>query len=304
MTTVENFIPRKSRVFGSQALLGYVLVLPLLVVMIGLLAYPVFSAVLLSFQDKALGSPGVFIGLDNYFELLTSDDRFQKVVINSVLFTVASVSGKLVLGMGMALLLNEPLKGRNLFRGWLLVPWIAPTFVTALTWRWMFDGTSGVLNYVLAGLGIIDSPIAWLGNGSTALGAVIVANIWRGFAFFGVSLLAAMQAIPPDQYEAADVDGATPWQKYWHVTLPSIRTVLLVITMLSTIWTFNDFAIVYIMTGGGPSYATMLFATYTYQVGFVGSRLGYATAVSTMLTPVLIIMILALSPIIMKSESD
>ena len=304
MISLKSASPRWIRIFGRQAPLGYALVLPLLLVMIGMLAYPVFSAVLLSFQDKTLGSPGEFIGLNNYIELLTSDNRFWVVVKNSVLFTVGSVGGKLVIGMVMALLLNQRLKARNLFRGWLLLPWIAPTFVTALTWRWMFDGTSGVINFVLAGFGIIDSPIAWLGSGSTALGAVIATNIWRGFPFFGVSLLAAMQAIPAELYEAADVDGGTPWQKFWYITLPSIRTVVLITTMLSTIWTFNDFAIVYIMTGGGPSYATHLFATYTYQVGFVGSRLGYATAVSTMLTPVLIIMILALSPIIMKSESD
>ena len=292
------------RVLGPHAPLGYALVTPLVLVMLGLLAYPVFSALLISLQDKVLGSPGEFIGLDNYRELLLNDARFYSVVRNSFFFTLFSISGKLVIGMGMAVLLNQHIKARNLFRGWLLLPWIAPTFVTALTWRWMFDGTSGIINFILTGAGILDQPVAWLGQSSTALGAVIATNIWRGFPFFGVSLLAGMQAIPADNYEAAEVDGASPWQKFWYVTLPGVRTVLTIVTMLSTIWTFNDFTIVYIMTGGGPGFATQIFATYTYNLGFQGSRLGYAIAVSTTLTPILIVLILLLSPLILRGEHE
>jgi len=289
---------------GKDAALGYALVTPLLLVIVGLLAYPIISALLLSFQDRMLGSPGRFIGLENYAELLFSDRRFRTVVSNSVIFTVISVAGKLLIGSGMAVLLNQRIAARAMFRGWLLLPWVAPTFVTALTWRWMFDGTSGVINYILMVFGVITSPIAWLGSGATALLAVITTNIWRGFPFFGVSLLAGMQAIPAELYEAAEVDGASPWQKFWHITLPGVRTVLVVTTMLSTIWTFNDFQIVWIMTGGGPAFATHLFATYSYQVGFSGSRLGYAVAISTILAPLLIVMILALSPLIMRGERE
>jgi multiple sugar transport system permease protein len=168
----------------------------------------------------------------------------------------------------------------------------------------MFDGTSGVINYILMGLGLLEVPVAWLGNGSTALLAVIVTNIWHGFPFFGVSLLAAMQAIPSELYEAAEVDGATPWQRFRHITVPGVWTVLIIVTMLSTIWTFNDFQIVYIMTGGGPAFATHIFATYSYFVGFSGSRLGYAVAISTILTPALVVMILALSPLILRGERE
>jgi multiple sugar transport system permease protein len=290
------------RLFGREAPLGYALILPLLLVMIGLLAYPVISALLISFQDKRLGLPGRYIGLDNYAELLFKDRRFRVVARNSFVFTFGAVFGKLIIGMAMAIVLNQRIKARNIFRGWLLLPWVAPTFVTALTWRWMFDGTSGVINFILMGLGLLDIPVAWLGHGSTALLAVIITNIWHGFPFFGVSLLAAMQAVPESLYEAAEVDGASPWQRFCHITIPGIQTVLIITTMLSTIWTFNDFQIVYIMTGGGPAFATHLFATYTYQVGLTGSRLGYAVAVSTSLTPVLIVMILALSPLILREE--
>ena len=292
------------RLIGREAPLGYTLILPLLLVMVGLLAYPVVSALLISFQDKMLGQPGKYIGLDNYSELLFRDRRFRIVVRNSFVFTFGSILGKLILGMGMAVLLNQRIKARNMFRGWLLLPWVAPTFVTALTWRWMFDGTSGVINFMLLKLGLLEVPVAWLGNGATALLAVIATNIWHGFPFFGVSLLAGMQAIPAELYEAAEVDGASPWQKFRHITIPGVRTVLIIVTMLSTIWTFNDFQIVYIMTGGGPAFATQLFATYSYYVGFSGSRLGYAVAISTVLTPALIVMILALSPLILRGERE
>jgi ABC-type sugar transport system permease subunit len=293
-----------SRLFGREAPLGYALIVPLLLVMLGLLAYPVVSALLISFQDKMLGQPGKYIGLDNYSELLFRDRRFRIVVRNSFVFTFGSILGKLILGMGMAVLLNQRIRARNMFRGWLLLPWVAPTFVTALTWRWMFDGTSGVINFILQKLGLLEVPVAWLGNSATALLAVITTNIWHGFPFFGVSLLAAMQAIPAELYEAAEVDGASPWQKFRHITVPGVRTVLIIVTMLSTIWTFNDFQIVYIMTGGGPAFATQLFATYSYYVGFSGSRLGYAVAISTVLTPALIVMILALSPLILRGERE
>jgi multiple sugar transport system permease protein len=292
------------RLFGREAPLGYALILPLLLVMIGLLAYPVISALLISFQDKRLGLPGRYIGLDNYAELLFKDRRFRSVARNSFVFTFGAVFGKLIIGMAMAIVLNQRIKARNIFRGWLLLPWVAPTFVTALTWRWMFDGTSGVINFILMGFGLLDVPVAWLGHGSTALLAVIITNIWHGFPFFGVSLLAAMQAIPAELYEAAEVDGASPWQRFRHITVPGVRTVLIIVAMLSTIWTFNDFQIVYIMTGGGPAFATHIFATYSYYVGFSGSRLGYAVAISTVLTPALIALILALSPLILRGERE
>jgi len=301
---IANSNINKPHRFGRDARLGYVLVFPLVLVMLGLLAYPIANAFDMSLQDRQLGVSGKYIWFGNFIELLTEDRRFRMVVVNSVLFTTLSVAGKIVVGMIMALILNARIKFRGMFRGWLLFPWVAPTFVTALTWRWMYDGTAGVINYILLSLGLIELPIAWLADTSTAMGAVIATNIWRGFPFFGVSLLAAMQAIPADLYEAADVDGATNWQKFWNITVPGVRTTLAITTILSTIWTFNDFQIVFLMTGGGPAYATHLFATYAYKVGFEGSRIGYASAISFLLTPILIIMIMALSPLIMKSEQE
>jgi multiple sugar transport system permease protein len=291
------------RWLGRDFALGYSLLLPLLVVIFLLLAYPIGMALWITLQDKTIGMPGRFIGLENYRALLLDDPFFWQVVRNGFLFTFGSVALKLVVGMIMALVLNQPLRWRGLFRGLLLMPWVAPTVVTALTWRWMLDLT-GVINLTLRDLGLMRAPTPWLAQYGTAMLALILVNTWRGFPFFGMTLLAGMQAIPQELYEAAEVDGASLWQRFWHITVPSLRTVILVVTILSTIWTFNDFGIVWLLTGGGPGHATDVFATYTYKLGFVTSRLGYGQTVSVMLAPVLIAIIMILSPLMLRGESE
>jgi multiple sugar transport system permease protein len=295
---------RLGRFLGPDVAIGYALLIPLLVIILGLLAYPVVSALLLSFQDKKLGTPGIFIGLANYTELLTRDARFWTVVRNSFVFTFFSIVGKLIIGMVLAVVLNQPLKARSFFRGWLLLPWIAPSLVVTLTWRWMLDGSTGIINFVLMSLHLTKNPVSWLGNTSTAMGSIVAVDIWRGFPFFAVTLLAGMQAIPGELYEAATVDGASNWHKFRYITLPGLRTVILIVTLLSTIWTFNEFQIVYVLTGGGPNFATHIFATYTFSLGFQSSRLGYAVAVSVMLVPILVAIILLLAPLMLRSEDE
>jgi len=295
--------PRLQRILGRDYRLGYILLIPLIVVLFGLLAYPIFTALGITLQDKTVGMPGRFIGLENYRELLFDDPFFWNVVRNGFVFTLGSVFFKLIIGMVMAIVLNQPIRFRSLFRGLLLMPWVAPTVVTALTWRWILELT-GVLNYILKAMGIIASPVPWLAQYGTALTALIMVNTWRGFPFFGISLLAGLQTIPADLYEAAEVDGATTWQQFWHITLPSLRTIILVVTILSIIWTFNDFSIVWLLTGGGPGNATDVFATYTYKLGFRASRLGYGETVSVILAPVLIGIILILSPLMLRGENE
>lgn len=295
--------PTLQRILGRDYRLGYILLLPLILVLFGLLAYPIFTALGITLQDKTVGMPGRFIGLENYRELLFDDPVFWQVVRNGFIFTIGSVFFKLVIGMVMALVLNQPIRFRGLFRGLLLMPWVAPTVVTALTWRWILELT-GVFNYLLRSLGLSSMPIPWLAQYGTALTALIMVNTWRGFPFFGISLLAGLQTIPADLYEAAEVDGATAWQQFWHITLPSLRTIILVVTILSTIWTFNDFSIVWLLTGGGPGNATDIFATYTYKLGFRASRLGYGQTVSVILAPVLIGIILILSPLMLRGENE
>ncbi|PYM82151.1 MAG: sugar ABC transporter permease [Candidatus Rokuibacteriota bacterium] len=274
--------------------IGYLFVLPLVVLVLLLIAYPLGSAVYLSLTEKYVGYPPRFVGLKNYVEL-TGDPVFRKVVWNSAVFTVASVTVKLVIGLLMALSLHKALFARRLVRGILLLPWVVPTVITALAWHWMFDALRGFINVSLETLGLISEPIAWLGQPATAMMAVVVVNIWRGFPFFGVSLLAGLQAIPADLYEAAAVDGASATQRFRHVTLPGLRPVILVTALISTIFTLNDFNIVYVMTRGGPGIATHILATYTYEVGFQALRWGRAVAVSMYLMPLVVVMIVVLA---------
>jgi multiple sugar transport system permease protein len=278
------------------------MLLPLVIFVIGMLAYPFFSALYLSFTKKILGQVPEFIGLANYIELITEDLRFRRVAFNSIIYTVSAVALKLIFGMIMALVLNQPIRARGFFRGLLLLPWVMPTVVTALTWRWIFDGTFGVLNYILLGLHLVEMPIPWLADRIFAMVAVILVNAWRGFPFFGVSLLAGLQTIPQELYEAAEVDGASILQRFRHITLPGLRGVIIVTTMLSTIWTFNDFALPLILTRTGPNDATNIFGTYTYQVGFIGSRLGYGIAATAIMMPFLFALILILSPLMWREE--
>lgn len=291
------------QILGPDYRLGYTLLIPLIIVLFGLLAYPIFTALGITLQNKTVGLPGRFIGLENYRELLFEDPFFWNVVRNGFVFTLGSVFFKLIIGMVMAIVLNQPMRFRGLFRGILLMPWVAPTVVTALTWRWILELT-GVLNYMLDSVGLISSPIPWLAQYGTALTSLIMVNTWRGFPFFGISLLAGLQTIPADLYEAAEVDGATTWQQFWHITLPSLRTIILVVTILSIIWTFNDFSIVWLLTGGGPGNATDVFATYTYKLGFRASRLGYGQTVSVILAPILVGIILILSPLMLRGENE
>ncbi|HXG17126.1 MAG TPA: sugar ABC transporter permease, partial [Calidithermus sp.] len=249
--------------------------LPLFVLVVGLIVYPFGRALWLSFTDKLVGYPERFVGLRNYLYLL-HDDGFRAVVRNSLLFTVASVGLKVLTGLAMALVLNATWRWRNLFRGLFLLPWITSTVIIALTWRWMFDAFPGrgFFNSVLLDLGVLDRPLAVLATPAGALFAVVVANWWRGFPFFGVSYLAAMQSVPVELYEAAAVDGASGWRRFWHVTLPALKHVIVITVLLSFIWTLNDFNIIYVMTRGGPGTATQVFATYSYEVAFNQLRWG------------------------------
>ncbi len=291
------------QILGRDFVLGYTLLIPLILVLFILLAYPIAMAIWITLQDKTIGMPGRFIGLENYRNLLFNDPFFWRVVRNGFIFTMGSVGLKVFVGMIMAIVLNQPIRFRGFFRGLLLMPWVAPTVVTALSWRWILDLT-GVLNLTLRDLGLMKLSIPWLAQYETALLSLILVNTWRGFPFFGITLLAGMQAIPRELYEAAEVDGASTWQRFWQITVPSLRTVILVTTILSTIWTFNDFGIVWLLTGGGPGNATDVFATYTYKLGFVTSRLGYGQTVSVILAPVLILIITILSPLMLKGEHE
>src|SRR6267142_5608742 len=215
--------------------------LPLLVLVVALIVYPVYRAVWLSFTDKLVGYPERFVGLRNYI-YLAHEDSFHQVIRNSLVFTVGSVALKIVTGLAMALVLNNVIRGRNFFRGLFLLPWITSTVIIALTWRWMFDAFPGrgFFNSVLLDAGLIGRPIAFMATPTGAMAAVIVANWWRAFPFFGVSYLAGMQAIPRELYDAASVAGAGAWHRFRHVTLPGLRHVMIVTIALISRYLLKD----------------------------------------------------------------
>jgi multiple sugar transport system permease protein len=277
--------------------------LPMLVLVVALIVYPVYRAVWLSLTDKLVGYPERFVGLQNYF-YLAEDDTFRQVIRNSFVFTVVSVGLKVVTGVLMALVLNNVIRGRNFFRGLFLLPWITSTVIIALTWRWMFDAFPGrgFFNSVLLDLGLLSRPIAFMATPEGAMMAVIVANWWRGFPFFGVSFLAGLQAIPRELYEAASVDGATTWHRFWHITLPGLKHVMIVTTLLSFILTINDFNIIYVMTRGGPGSATQIFATYSYQVAFNQLRWGRGVTICLFVVPILVVGIILISRYLLRDK--
>jgi multiple sugar transport system permease protein len=302
MQRTRSATPVLRSVHYEQSTFGIFLVVPLVLILLGLLLYPMISAVLVSFQAKVIGSPGRYIGLGNYRELLLQDRVFLEVFVNTLVYAVASVLLKLLLGFAAAVFLNERIVARTLFRGWILMPWIIPTLVVGLMFRWMFDQTGGILNFIILKLHLMKIPPAWLAEPLLAKAAVVFANVWRGFPFFMITILAGLQAISPELYEAAAMDGARGWQRLRFITIPGVRSVTRVVVILSIIWTYNDFELLWVMTGGGPSYATHIFVTYAYELSFMGSRFGYASAVSLITTPLVVVFILLLLPRLMRDE--
>ena len=278
--------------------------LPLFVLVLGLIIYPIYRAIWLSLTDKLVGYPERFVGLRNYI-YLAHDDAFHGVIRASLVFTVGSVALKIVTGLAMALVLNTVVRGRNFFRGLFLLPWITSTVIIALTWRWMFDAFPGrgFFNSVLLDIGLLDRPIAFMATPAGAMTAVIVANWWRAFPFFGVSFLAGMQSIPRELYEAASVDGAGAGRRFWHITLPGLKHVVIVTTLLSFILTINDFNIIYVMTRGGPGTATQVFATYSYEVAFNQLRWGRGVTISIFVIPVLVVGIALISRYLLRERT-
>ena len=275
--------------------------MPVLIVMLILVVWPFMTAVWISFTNKSIGREAEWIGLANFTQVVSSP-RFGRALTNSLIFTVAALPLKFVLGMAMALALNQAFFGRNFLRAYLLIPWVLPGFVAYMTWRWFLDPLQGVANYALTDLGLITFPLEFLSSPATALPSVIVAHVWRSFPFFGVAFLAGLQNIPSEQYEAAAVDGASGWQKFLYITLPGLRHVILVVLMLSTIWTFNAFEPIYLLTGGGPADATMVYTVLAYEMGIVNMRLGEASAVPVLILPVLGMFIVAVSGLMSRDD--
>jgi multiple sugar transport system permease protein len=293
--------PKQSRLTlrQSERITGYLLVAPVIICIIALIVFPFFYAISISFTDKMVGVEGKFVGLEN-FGYLIRQSRFTETVRNTIVLVVSVQTLKLVFGMGIAVLLNQEIKGRQFWRGLILIPWAMPAFVAFITWKLLFAAQGGAINYILLNTGLTTTHVDFLSKG-LAMPSVIIASFWRGFPFWVISFLAAMQNIPQERYEAAALDGASAWGRFRFVTLPGIRHVILVVVLLSTIATTNSFEAVWLMTGGGPSNATMTFPVLAYY-GLQSLRIGEAAAVSVSLLPVFVTLALIVAVLLQRQE--
>jgi len=265
-------------------MLGYFLVAPVVICLSILVIYPFFFAIWISFTDRMIGQGGNFVGLANYRYLINWID-FQATVRNTVVLVTGVQSLKLVLGLSIALLLNQEIRGRQMWRSLILIPWAMPAFVAFITWKLLFYPQGGAFNYILLKTGLAATHVDFLSTKALAMPSVIIASFWRGFPFWVISFLAALQNVPQELYEAAAIDGAGTWQRFRHVTVPNIRHVVLVVVLLSTIWTTNSFEAIWLMTQGGPSNATMTFPVLAY-FGLQNLRIAEAASVSVSMLPI------------------
>lgn len=292
--------PAQPRMTMSQreGLMGYVLVAPVVICLAILVIYPFFFAIWISFTDRMIGREGEFIGLANYRYLINWID-FRATVRNTIVLVLSVQTLKLVLGMGIALLLNQTIRFRQFWRGLILLPWAMPAFVAFITWKLLYAPQGGAFNYVLIQLGLVDSHVEFLSSRALAMPSVVAASFWRGFPFWVISFLAALQNVPQEMYEAAAIDGANAWQRFLHVTLPGIRHVVLVVVLLSTIWTTNSFEAIWLLTQGGPSNATMTFPVLAY-FGLQNLRIGEAAAVSVSMLPIFAMLAFIIAKLLQK----
>jgi multiple sugar transport system permease protein len=276
-----------------EQLLGPLFVTPALLLLLVLVAYPFCMAVYFALSNAFIGRPSHWVGLRNFVNLWQSD-AFRQTFQNAFVFTGAAVACKLVLGISLALLLNQQLWFKRVIRGSVLLPWVIPTALSTLGWTWMFNSLYSVVNWTGIALGIMNPPGPnWLGQKYYAMAAVIIVNVWRGLPFFAITILAGLVSIPKELYEAAHADGAGPIARFWYITLPLLKPVLAIVVLFSTIFTFSDFNIVFVLTHGGPINSTHLFATLARQVGLETGRIGEGAAISLYLFPVLAFVVYA-----------
>jgi arabinogalactan oligomer/maltooligosaccharide transport system permease protein len=271
---------------------AWAMVTPVVIVLGVLVFYPLARGIYLSFTDlteanqqRELCTPSItgelscqanpkgwrFVGLDNYIDVLSGQvGQFWPQFLTTIIWTVTCVVFTFAIGMGLAVLLNRPMRGRSIYRVLLILPWAVPGFVSAFSWRFMFNQDFGVVNGLLKAVGM--QPVAWFDSQASALSTAIITNIWLGVPFMIVSLLGGLTAIPAELYEAATIDGATPWQRFRNVTLPGLRPVSMTVLLLSTIWTFNMFPVIFLVTRGQPAGQTEILVTGAYRAAFEGIR--------------------------------
>ena len=285
---------RRRSLLEREGVFSWLMLAPGVLFLLAFVAYPFFYGIFLSLQERRVAAAGTFVGLAN-FAALMHEPVFWQVAKNTFVYTIVATILKMVGGLGMALVMNQHFRGRNLARAFLLLPFIVPTVLSTVAWMWILDPTFSVINWTLLNTGLVKQNFSWLGNATLAMVSIIVVNTWRGLPFYGITLLAGLQTIPPDLYEAAAIDGATLTQRFWYITMPVLKPILIIVTMFSVIFTFSDFQLPYVLTHGGPANATHLFATWAFDIGMSAGQLGMGAAVALSILPALAALIVVLT---------
>lgn len=276
---------------GRDATAGYAMIAPAAVVLVVLIAYPFVLSLWLAMTNKTVGTDGQFVGFANFTNQLGSE-IFRTAFRNTVWYTAVTTVIKLVLGFALALLLNQAFVGRKFVRAAMLLPWIVPSVLSTMAWLWMFDSNLSSLNWLLRNLRLIQKDLPWLTDPNWAMGSIMTVNVWRGTPFLAITILAVLQTVPKELYEAASIDGAGPLRKLASITIPLVMPVLTIGLIVSIIGTFSDIQIVYALTGGGPTNSTQVLATLSYSAGLKSGLLGQGAAISLYMFPVLLLMVI------------
>ena len=276
---------------NNRHFLGLLFMLPAGVLLLVFLTYPLGLGTWLGFTDAKVGRAGHWIGLEN-FQYLVTDSVARLSLFNTLFYTVVASAAKFALGLWLALLLNRNLPFKSFFRAVVLLPFIVPTALSAIAFWWIYDAQFSVVSWALQRMGLIHRYIDFLGDPWNARLSTVAANVWRGVPFVAICLLAGLQTISPSLYEAAALDGATPWQRFRYVTLPLLTPIIAVVMTFSVLFTFTDFQLIYVLTRGGPLNATHLMATLSFQRAISGGSLGEGAALATMMIPFLLAAIL------------
>jgi len=280
---------------------SWLMMAPPILFLVAFVGYPFFYGIALSLEDRMVAQPGTFAGLNNFIRD-ANDPVFWKVVSNTFIYTAVATLLKMVGGLGLAMAMNQQFRMKNLIRALLLLPFIVPTVLSTVAFMWMLDPAFSVVNRLLMQFGVPKPGPSWLGNPILAMFSIIMINTWRGLPFYGITLLAGLQTVPVELYEAATIDGAGGWQRFRYVTLPILRPIILIVTLFSVIFTFADFQLVYVLTHGGPQNATNLLATYAFDIGMGAGQLGLGASVALTMLPALALLIVAITLYLRKKS--
>ena len=277
---------RYRHLLSKESVWGWLFLVPTLIAILLVSVYPVFRAAYLSFQEYNGITPPTWVGFDHYVKILSGWPEFWAVLKNTVVWSFGSIVMMLFLGLGFAVLFNREFRGRRIAQGLMLLPWAMPYIAVALNFQWMYNYNQGVINGILRLVGL--HAISWLGSSKYALFAATLGWVWRNFPFFMISFLAAMKAIPNSLYEAALVDGSTRWELFRHITLPYLQPVIIVTTLLMSLWTFNNFTMIFVLTSGGPGISSMVLPVYVYNNAFLSNSVGLASAIGMVMMVIML----------------